>query len=112
MTPPTLNIALQNRSGSNTVFAYITGRAIDNNYALYLLQADGRTPYYPASPPEILQNLTADCAVRLGGPYSTTTVTIPHLAGARIWFSVDHPLVFKLNPGPALVEPSVTNPSD
>jgi hypothetical protein len=39
-------------------------------------------------------------------------VTIPHIAGGRIWFSVDAPLTFLLNPGPALVEPSVTNYSD
>jgi hypothetical protein len=34
------------------------------------------------------------------------------VAGGRIWFSVDNTLTFFLNPGPALVEPSVTNPSD
>lgn len=40
------------------------------------------------------------------------TVTIPHIAGGRIWFSIGTPLTFLLNPGPALVEPSVTNVSD
>lgn len=48
----------------------------------------------------------------MGAPGNTTTVTVPHLAGSRIWFSVDGTLTFLLNPGPALVEPSVTNPSD
>src|SRR3569833_143032 len=33
-------------------------------------------------------------------------------AGGRIWFSRDAKLTFLLNPGPALVEPSVLNPSD
>ena len=40
------------------------------------------------------------------------TITVPHLAGARLWFSIGAPITFLLNPGPALVEPSVTNPSD
>ena len=54
-----------------------------------------------------------DCAIPLnasGG--AAEQITIPHLAGARIWFSIGSPLTFQLNPGPALVEPSVTNPSD
>jgi Beta-1,3-glucanase len=40
------------------------------------------------------------------------TITVPHLAGARLWLSVGAPLTFLLNPGPALVEPSVSNPTD
>ena len=111
-TPPTLNFALQNSTTSDTVFAYISGRAIDNAYALFLLRQDGRTPYFPNSPSSTGAVLTEDCAIRLGAPGSTITVTIPHLAGARIYFSVDGQLTFKLNPGPALVEPSVTNPTD
>lgn len=39
-------------------------------------------------------------------------MTIPRTAGGRIWFSRDATLTFLLNPGPALVEPSVTNTSD
>jgi hypothetical protein len=37
---------------------------------------------------------------------------VPQLAGARLWFSIGKPITFLLNPGPALVEPSVMNPSD
>jgi hypothetical protein len=54
-----------------------------------------------------------NCAIPLnasGG--APTTITVPQLAGARLWFSIGTPLTFLLNPGPALVEPSVTNPSD
>jgi hypothetical protein len=40
------------------------------------------------------------------------TATIPQLAGARIWFSIGAQLVFAVNPGPGLVEPSVFNQSD
>ncbi|KAK0516748.1 hypothetical protein JMJ35_001351 [Cladonia borealis] len=112
MTSSTLNIALQNQTTSSTVYAYITGQAIDNNNALFLLQSDGKTAYYPASPLSTGAALSEDCAIPLGAPGNTVTVTVPHLAGSRIWFSVDNPLTFLLNPGPALVEPSVTNPSD
>ncbi|KAM0801379.1 hypothetical protein BDR22DRAFT_888687 [Usnea florida] len=108
----TVNIALQNQTSSSTVYAYITGRALDNNNALFLLQSDGKTYYYPTSPSSTGSALTQDCAIPLGAPGNTTTVTVPHLAGSRIWFSVDGTLTFLLNPGPALVEPSVTNPSD
>jgi len=111
-TAPTLNIALQNATTSGTVYAYITGQAIDNGNALFLLQADGRTPYYPSSPSSTGTPLGANCAIPLGAPGSTVNVTIPHIAGGRIWFSIGAPITFLLNPGPALVEPSVTNPSD
>src|SRR4051812_13762924 len=53
----TLNFSLENRTNSNTVFAYITGRALDNNGALFLLRSDGKTPYYPESPTSIGANL-------------------------------------------------------
>ena len=111
-TASTLNIALQNQTTSSTVYAYITGQAIDNNNALFLLQSDGKTYYYPTSPSSTGTPLAQDCAIPLGAPGNTTTVTIPHLAGSRLWFSVDAKLTFLLNPGPGLVEPAVTNPSD
>ena len=110
----TLNIALENKTSSSTVYAYITGLAINNGDALFLLQSDGQTPYYPPSPPDTgsPSPLGVNCAIPLGAPGSTTNVVIPQLDGGRIWFSVDNPLVFLLNPGPALVEPSTNNPSD
>ena len=112
MTASTLQIALQNQTTSGTVYAYITGQAIDNGNALFLLQADGKTPYYPASPSSNGQALAKDCAIPLGGPGSTTNVTIPRIAGGRVWFSMGKKLIFLLNPGPGLVEPTVANPND
>ncbi|KAF2840198.1 glycoside hydrolase family 64 protein [Patellaria atrata CBS 101060] len=112
VTSGTLRVDLANQTSSNRVYAYITGRAIDNNNALFLLRSDGKTPFYPSSPSAIGSNLPADIAISLGGPGNTIHCIIPRIAGGRIWFSVDQPLVFKLNPGPALVEPSVTNPTD
>lgn len=107
-----LNITLQNNTSSSTVYAYITGQAIDNNNALFLLQADGHTPYYPSSPSSTLSPLAVDCAIELGAPGNSVNAVIPHIAGGRIWFSINNRLSFFLNPGPALVEPSASNPSD
>ncbi|OCT50093.1 carbohydrate binding family 6 [Cladophialophora carrionii] len=107
-----LNIALQNQTTSQTVYAYVTGRALDRGNAWFLLSADGHTPYYPSSPSSVGSPMAQNCAIPLGRPGNTVTVTIPHIAGGRIWFSIDAPLTFLLNPGPALVEPSVTNASD
>lgn len=108
----TLNIALQNQTTSNTVYAFVTGQALENNSALFLLQSDGRTPYFPASPPSNGSPLAQNCAIPLRRPGSTTTIIIPQIAASRIWFSIGTPLTFLLNPGPGLVDPSVSNPSD
>ncbi|OJD35725.1 glucanase b [Diplodia corticola] len=111
-TADTLSIDLVNNTDSSTVYAYITGQAIDNDNALFILKADGATAYYPTSPSKEGADLSDDASIPLGAPGSTKTVTIPHLAGARIWFCIDDKLTFLLNPGPALVTPSVTNNSD
>jgi hypothetical protein len=108
----TLNFALKNNTTSSNAYAYVTGLALDRGNALCILRSDGKTPYYPSSPSATLTKLSWDCAIPLGAPGSTTAVTIPHLAGARLWFVRDNKLTFYLNPGPALVEPSVSNPSD
>lgn len=111
----TLNFALKNNTGSNNAYAYVTGLAIDQNNALFLLRSDGRSGYYPSRPSGILSNLEVDCGIYLGASGSTTNITIPHLAGARLWFVRDNKLTFYLNPTPtgaALVEPSVSNSSD
>lgn len=108
----TLNVILENQTSSRNVYAYITGQAIDNNNALFILQSDAKTPYYPSSPSSTGTKITTPIAIQLGAPGSTVSATIPRIAGGRIWFSQDAPLTFLLNPGPGLVEPSVFNPSD
>ena len=107
-----LQVALQNDTSSNNVFAYITGQAIDNGNALFLLSADGETPYFPSSPQSTGTRLDRNISIDLGAPGNTVRVHIPRLAGGRIWFSVGEPLVFALNPGPGLVEPSIFNQAD
>ena len=112
-TAATVSFSLQNNTLSDTVYAFVTGQALGNGGALLLLEADGETPYYPASPSAAGRALAVDCAIPLnpsGG--APVTITVPQLAGARLWFSIGAPLTFLLNPGPGLVEPSVTNPSD
>ncbi|KAI1331211.1 glucanase B [Xylariaceae sp. FL0255] len=112
MTNATTNFAFVNNTGSSTAYAYVTGNDLNNNNALAMIQTDGKTVYYPASPSGTNQPLAVDCAIPLGDPGTTTNVTIPQLGGARIWFVVDSKLTFLLNPGPGLVEPSVTNTTD
>ncbi|KAL8676958.1 MAG: hypothetical protein Q9186_006567 [Xanthomendoza sp. 1 TL-2023] len=111
----TLDIQLKNDTASDRVYASITGLALDRNNAVFLLQSDGKTAYYPGQPGEDQTPLQKNCAILLGPPGSTITVTVPHLAGSRIYFSIDEPLKFLLNRGgngPALVAPSINNPAD
>jgi hypothetical protein len=113
-TTPSLQIGLQNTMASGTLFAVVTGYTLDTN-ALILVESDGQSIYHPATPSSAGAPLAVDCAIAVGGPGSTATITIPQMGGGRIWFSVGQPLKFLLNPGPngaELVEPSVTNPSD
>lgn len=106
-----LPFALQNNSSSSEVYAYITGLNIADGRRV-LLQANGKDLYFPENPPAIGSPLTQDCAIPLGAPGNTVTATVPQIAGGRVWFSIGSKLNFLLNPGPALVEPSVLNPSD
>lgn len=104
-----LDIVLENNTGAGALFAHITGRSENG---LFALQADGKTAYYPESPSETQQPFAADCAINVGSPGQSRTVTVPRLSGARIWFCRGQPLTFLLNPGPSIVEPSPSNPSD
>ncbi|KAH7134436.1 hypothetical protein EDB81DRAFT_903415 [Dactylonectria macrodidyma] len=109
--PQSLQIALKNSSNSDQIHAYITGIALQHNGQRCLLKQDGKSLYFPQQVSSIGSPLAEDCAIVLGPPGSTVTVTIPQMAGGRIWISQGK-LTFLLNPGPALVEPSVLNPSD
>ncbi len=77
----TLSIALQNQTTSATVYAYITGTAIDHNNAVFLLSADGKTPFYPTSPAATVRVLR----MRKGAPRGSileTPVTGSRFQGA------------------------------
>lgn len=109
--PDSCTFVLRNNSNSNELYAYITGIAIQHNGARALMKANGKDLYFPESPSEILQQLKEDCAIPLP-PGTDVSINVPQIAGGRIWFAMDGKLTFLLNPGPALVEPSVLNPSD
>ncbi|KAK7756121.1 hypothetical protein SLS62_001713 [Diatrype stigma] len=115
--PNSLRIALHNDSDTDQLFAYITGLAIQQGARRCFLRPDGSTLYFPSGPPRIGTPLAEDCAIPLGAPGNSVTVTIPQIAGGRIWVSRGpKKLTFLLNPAgggaAALVEPSVLNPSD
>ncbi|KAI5866145.1 glycoside hydrolase family 64 protein [Durotheca rogersii] len=110
--PTSLRVLLRNGSDSDQVYAYITGIALQHGGRRCILKADGQGLYFPENPRAICSPLTEDCAILLGPPGNAVETTIPQLAGGRIWFSRGKKLTFLLNPGPALVEPSVLNRSD
>lgn len=110
--PSSLEVALHNDSDTDQLWAYITGIAIQHDGQRCVLKPDGHSLYFPQNPPAIGTALAEDCAIPLGSPGNTVTVTIPQIAGGRIWIARGKKLTFLLNPGPALVEPSVLNPSD
>jgi hypothetical protein len=112
--PSSLQVALHNDSTTDQIWAYITGISLQQNQGQRcLLKPDGTSLYFPQEPPSIGTPLAEDCAIPLGAPGNTVTVTIPQIAGGRIWIARGKKLTFLLNPGgPALVEPSVLNPSD
>ena len=106
--PDTLNILIQNTT-TGLLYAFLSGKRNDQ---LCIIQADGRSTYFPQSPGSTVQPLAVNCAIPVGPPGATRTLQIPQLSAARLYLSVDAPLDFFLNPGPSLVEPSVANPSD
>ncbi|KAF1926179.1 glycoside hydrolase family 64 protein [Didymella exigua CBS 183.55] len=110
--PDSLQVALKNDSDSENIHAYVVSIAIKHDGKRCLLKANGKDLYFPTEVKDIGSSLQEDCAIPLGAPGNTTNITIPQIAGGRIWI-VDGKLTFLLNPGgPALVEPSVLNPSD
>ncbi|EFW98621.1 glucanase b [Grosmannia clavigera kw1407] len=114
-TASTVQIALKNNTTSENLYVSVTGLDINNDNAVWLLQSDGSSSYYPANPTTDQAVLQADVAIAVGAPGSTRTIMVPQLVGARIWFSQDTPLTFLLNrgsTGAVLVEPSVTNSAD
>ncbi|GAB7366894.1 hypothetical protein MBLNU230_g1255t1 [Neophaeotheca triangularis] len=110
--PDSLRIALKNDSETENVYVYITGIAIQHNGQRCFIKANAKDLYFPQDVSAIGTQLAEDCAIPLGKPGETKHVTIPQIAGGRLWITMNSKLTFLLNPGPALVEPSVLNPSD
>ena len=109
--PDSLDIELKNDSDLDNLHAYVTGIAIQQGGKRCLVKSNGKDLYFPENPSAIGSPLQQDCAIPLGHPGQAARVRIPQIAGGRIWIAQGK-LTFLLNPGPALVEPSVLNPSD
>ncbi|WP_434597026.1 glycoside hydrolase family 64 protein [Streptomyces sp. A5-4] len=109
--PATCELALQNKSLPGKVNAYVTGHEQGSDRWI-LLRANG-TPYRPDSPSAPQTPLPVDCAIPLGAVGSAPVVlTLPQMYGARVYFVRDDKLDFFLNPGPSLVEPAFSTPTD
>lgn len=104
-----LQIAICNQTGADQLFAHITGR---DEQGLILLSSDGQSLIRPGDPGDGHQPISDECAIAIGGPGATQTVTIPHMFGARVWLCKDQPMQFFIASGANLVEPSATNQSD
>ncbi|MFJ4713371.1 glycoside hydrolase family 64 protein [Streptomyces sp. NPDC088785] len=109
--PATCELALENKSLSGTVNAYVTGHEQSTGNWV-LLKADGGV-YRPASPSAPQTPLPVDCAIPLGAAGSAPkVVTLPQMYGARVYFVRNDTLDFFLNPGPSLVEPAFATEAD
>jgi hypothetical protein len=108
-----LPVSLANKSGSDTVYAYISG-ADDSGWPGFV-GADGAFNRLP-SPSSVLTP-TPDYAIPLGGSGSAaTTVTLQdYVIGGRVWFSIGDRIQFFVNPPgadggvPGLVQPGFTS---
>lgn len=101
-TAPTCTLALVNGSGNDTVYVYLTGQ--DPEYTPTglphpgFVKASGEWYHLPFVSADHTP-LEIDPAIQLtASAESATHVTIPHMIGARIWFSLGSKLVFKINP--------------
>ncbi|KAI1325534.1 glycoside hydrolase family 64 protein [Xylariaceae sp. FL0255] len=110
-----LQVEIVNNYGNDQMYLYIDGK--DSNNVPCLLGSDG-TYYYPDAGGSTtpVQIDTSSIATPLGAQGSSTTVTLPDtLQSARIWVSQGELTFYTVDDGSggsAVVEPSVTNPSD
>ncbi|MFE6334783.1 glycoside hydrolase family 64 protein [Streptomyces sp. NPDC057798] len=107
--PATIPLKITNNSGrGDAVHVYVLGTSLttgqlgwaDANGAFHAWPAGGNPPV-PAP----------DASIPGPAAGQSRTISIPKLAGGRIYFSYGQKLVFKLATG-GLVQPAVQNPSD
>ncbi|MBP0460676.1 beta-1,3-glucanase family protein [Streptomyces montanisoli] len=110
---PSLPLALENNSGSGTVYAYVSGA--DSSGWPGFVGPDGRfnrlpSPSSPVTP-------IADYSIPLGasGSAPTRLTLSDYIIGGRVWFSVGKKIQFFVNPPggnggvPGLVQPGFTS---
>lgn len=111
-TPDTLTASIRNASGHSRAYCYVTGYDPMNGRPIFL-RADGRSVYYPTSPSSNNAPLAVDCAIPIDAD-----IVLPRVNSGRVYFSLDQPLRFGLNPNPndpsrpGVVNPSAANPND
>jgi hypothetical protein len=100
-----LPVTLRNNSGSDTVYAYISGA--DTSGWPGFVSADGRFNRLPN--PSATVTPVPDYAIALGasGSPGTTLTLTDYVISGRVWFSVGKKIQFFVNPGnpPGLVQP-------
>ncbi|MER6359215.1 beta-1,3-glucanase family protein [Streptomyces sp. NPDC001634] len=101
-----LPITLQNNSGSNAVYAYISGA--DSSGRPGFVTSDG--VFHRLSNPSTTLTPVPDYSIALGSSGASTTLTLTnYVIGGRVWFSVGKKIQFFVNPGPGLVQPGFTS---
>lgn len=104
-----LPIKLANNSGSNTVYAYISGT--DSSGWPVFVSANGALNRLPN--PSSAVTPIADYSISLGasGSAATTVNLTDYVIGGRVWFSVGQKLQFFVNPGtvPGVVQPALVS---
>src|SRR5581483_943743 len=100
-----LPVTLRNNSGSDTVYAYISGA--DTSGWPGFVGADGRFNRLPN--PSATVTPVPDYAIALGasGSPGTTLTLTDYVISGRVWFSVGKKIQLFVNPGnpPGLVQP-------
>lgn len=104
-----LPVSLRNNSGSNTVYAYISGT--DSSGWPVFVSANGALNRLPN--PSSAVTPIADYSIALGasGSAATTVNLAGYIIGGRVWFSVGQKLKFFVNPGtvPGVVQPALVS---
>ncbi|WP_327267606.1 beta-1,3-glucanase family protein [Streptomyces sp. NBC_01218] len=104
-----LPVSLRNNSGSNTVYAYISGT--DSSGWPVFVSANGALNRLPN--PSSAVTPIADYAIPLGasGSAATKVNLAGFIIGGRVWFSIGQKLKFFVNPGtvPGVVQPALTS---
>lgn len=105
----TLPVSLANNSGSNTVYAYISGT--DSTGWPVFVSANGALNRLPN--PSSAVTPIADYSIPLGasGSAATKVNMAGYVIGGRVWFSIGKKLQFFVNPGtvPGVVQPALTS---
>ncbi|MBC2904300.1 glycoside hydrolase family 64 protein [Streptomyces cupreus] len=107
--PETIPLKITNNSGrGDAVHVYVLGTSLTTGQ---LGWADASGTFHPWPAGSVPPIPAPDASIPGPAAGQSRTISIPKLAGGRIYFSYGQKLVFKLATG-GLVQPAVQNPSD